>query len=276
MRASKCYALIEQDGHECLWLEDLSNAPQPPWSAEQYLSAARDFGHFNAFWKTEELSQWTWLAEPGSNDILFQSQTEQALNLIPSLRNEPMMRAFLPGEWSDQLVQLAAELRPLVKLATQTDIGICHGDCHPNNLYPMKDTAGQTHTVAIDWEQVGQDYLGLDVGHMLSAPIKWLYVTPEEVESLVEPVFDAYVEGLHMAGWHGDIDLVQTSYLTRISCEAFRALSVVTMIIESVNARKAAPTIGGLSPEELFARWADALPLFVRCKEQAQNLVHGR
>jgi hypothetical protein len=48
LRSAKCY--LSDSAHNrliILWLEDLSNAPQPPWALEHFVSAANHLGKFN-------------------------------------------------------------------------------------------------------------------------------------------------------------------------------------------------------------------------------------
>jgi hypothetical protein len=49
VRSARCYAIQPRDNLQLLWLEDFSDAPQPPWDAGQFLETARHLGQFNAY-----------------------------------------------------------------------------------------------------------------------------------------------------------------------------------------------------------------------------------
>lgn len=58
VRAAKCYAIQLQESAQYLWLEDLSAAPQSPWSAPYFIQCAHNVGQFNAYWPEDKLPEW--------------------------------------------------------------------------------------------------------------------------------------------------------------------------------------------------------------------------
>lgn len=274
VRAAHWYAIQPRDDVQLLWLEDLSAAPQPPWETSHFLATARDLGRFNAHWPEDALPQWEWLEQDRLRaDFTHNPHFQRAFDRLPENRSHPLMQTFLASTSSEQLAHLWHQCDELLVRAEQSSQGICHRDCHPKNLFPMRDAAAQSYTVAIDWVKVGTASLGFDVGHLLASPMTWLEVTPEEAAALRDSMFDAYLVGLADSGWSGNEDEVRLTYLTRLACEAIRNTRLITSAIEneawsSMMERFMYKPIG-----EICTDYAAAREFFIDCLEEAQRVA---
>jgi hypothetical protein len=157
--------------------------------------------------------------------------------------------------------------------AERNSKGVCHRDCHPKNLFPMREPDGASYTIAIDWTKIGIDCLGLDIGHLIASPILWQEHTPEEAEALVEPVFAAYVTGLAEAGWAGNPEEVRFTFLTRLTCNAVNCVGVVSGVIATPPWGQTLERLVGFPIEELCARWGQGLSFYFACRDEAQRLA---
>jgi hypothetical protein len=154
-----------------------------------------------------------------------------------------------------------------------TSKGICHRDCHPNNLFPMDQATDQAFTIAIDWEFVGIDCLGHDIGTLLCSPTSRLEHTLDQAKLLVEPIFNAYLTGLAEAGWAGNEDQVRLTYVTRLGCEALRIIDVTCLGIDSPHFRTVFETFFMKSFEAICSHWAQAQSFHLAYADEALRLA---
>jgi hypothetical protein len=273
VRAPHCYAIQPCDDMHLVWQEDLSGAPQPPWTPDEFVETARHLGQFNAHWPQSALPEWSWLSQVGFRDSFYSPPTQQRFERLPSLHDHPLVRRFASPDVIQELMQLWKDLDALLAQAERNPKGVCHRDCHPKNLFPMHDMNGISYTIAIDWSEIGIDCLALDIGHLIGSPILWQELMPEEAEALVEPVFAAYLTGLAEAGWVGNLEEVRFTFLTRLACNAVNCVRLVSGAIDNPQWRQTLERMVGFPIEELCARWGTALSFYFACRDKAQQLA---
>lgn len=273
VRTPYCYAIQSLENLDLLWLEDLSTAPQPPWTDDQFIAAARHFGQFNAHWPAQALPDWPWLTQHGFRaGFTGKPRTQQLFDRLPDKRDVPLIQSFAPDGELDILLQLRDQCDVLLRRAEEMPRGICHLDCHPKNLFPMQEVDGKTYTIGVDWTVVGIANLGIDIGHMLGSPMAWLEVTCHEARTLRDPMFDAYLAGLHDAGWVGDPDEVRLVYLTRLACEAIRNTNLISTSVENPEWGEFLGKLVQHPIDEMAARYSENRAFYVECKEEAIKL----
>ena len=273
VRAARYYALHKRNGLQLLWLEDLSDAPQPPWIRQHFIDTARHLGQFNAHWPEQALPQWEWLNRDGFRTSFRNSRYDDVFKQFVTQQDHPFVREFAPAAVRHELMELWDASNMLLAQAEATSKGVCHRDCHPKNLFPMLDSGDDSYTVAIDWVNVGIDSLGLDIGHLIGSPMSWLELTPDEAEALVDPLFDAYVTGLKESGWSGNEERVRFTFLTRLACEALRTTNLTSRAAENDDWFKVLERFSGYPIEEICARWGKSLEFYFACKDEALELA---
>ena len=274
VRSARCYAIQDRGAHQLLWLEDLSDAPQPPWQARHFLETARHLGRFNANWPSGALPEWDWLSRHGFQaEFTRKAYFQKVFERFPTNKDHPHLRAFAPPPAAEALIELWEQCDALLVEAERTHKGICHLDCHPKNLFPMTDPAGESYTVAIDWVKVGVANLGIDVGHLLASPMTWLEITPDEAIALRDPMIGAYVAGLSEAGWSGDEAGVRLTYLTRVACEAIRHTVSLSHSIKHPEWAEGLEKLLGRPMSEISARYGGNLDFYLDCKDEAIRLA---
>lgn len=274
VRSARCYAIKEREGLKVLWLEDLSEAIQPPWEPEYYVTAAYHIGQFNAHWPEDALPQWEWLSRDSLRDIFRTPRVQTYFDQLNELSSHPLVQRAAPSDVLPGLFQQWKELDALLGLAEATPKGVCHVDCHTKNLFPMHDLQHGDHTVAVDWAKVGIDCYGMDVAHMVSSAMKWLELSPNQAEPLVDQVFDAYITGLREAGWSGSEEQIRLTYLTRFGYEAARDVSILMNVITNPQSMATVVKLWEMPIEEICDRWAEVHRFFLRCHVEAVNLAH--
>ena len=273
IRAAHCYAIQQRDERQFMWLEDLSQAPQPPWPTEQYIDTAHHLGQFNAHWPETACPPWEWLNQMQFRDFFKRQPFQGALERLADPQSHPQIAQVMPPEVVAETLQFWHESERLFEKIAATPQGICHLDCHPRNLFPKRNCAGDGYTVAIDWSQVGIGALGMDVGHLLADPIKQMILPDEALRAFTEAVFMAYVDGLTEAGWSGDLEQIRFAFLTRLGCEALRNITVAILSVENPEIRKQAEKIRKDTSDKSAARRIDAQRFFLRFKDEAFQLL---
>ena len=177
----------------------------------------------------------------------------------------------MPPDVVAETLQFWAESDRLFEKIEQMPKGICHLDCHPGNLFPMQNETGQTYTVAIDWAEVGIGAYDIDVGHILTEPIKQMKLPFEEMRAVVAQTFESYVKGLTEAGWVGDKKQVKYTYLTRLGCEAFRNITVVILVVENPKIREVIEHNNKAPLEKTAGSQAEAQRLLLSFISQAES-----
>ena len=273
IRAARCYGIQVRNDLQLMWLEDLSQEPQSSWPPEQFIETAYHLGQFNAYWPEAELPQWAWLNHKTFGKFFMRQPFQGALERLPELQSHPLITQVAPPDVAAETLQFWAESDRLFEKIEQLPKGICHLDCHPGNLFPMQNEAGQTYTVAIDWAEVGIGAYGIDVGHILTRPIKQMKLPFEEMKAVVAQTFESYVNGLTEAGWVGDKKQVKYTYLVRLGCEAFRNITVVILAVENPKIREVIEYNSKASLEETAESRAEAQRLLLSFKDEALQLL---
>jgi hypothetical protein len=274
VRSPHCYAIKEWENLHCIWLEDLSCAPQPPWLPEHYLQAAQHIGQFNGRWAEPGLPDWPWLNPDGLREKYRAPHHAQAFERLSALAHVPVAGRTLPA---DVVQGLTALWQSGDILFTKVEEGykcLCHRDYHARNLFPLPDTGAGGYTVAVDWDQAGIEYLGADIGLLLGAPVKWMDLSLDQATALIEPLFDAYLAGLAEAGWSGNEDVVRLTYLTCLSTgEASRVANLTRILIEHPESRAGMERSLQRPIEQVFDGWMEAFRFFLAQHEHALQLA---
>ncbi|MEZ4733925.1 MAG: phosphotransferase [Caldilineaceae bacterium] len=274
VRSPRCYAIEEWDNLHFIWLEDLSAAPQPPWLPKHFIQAAQHVGQFNWRWAEPALPDWPWLNPNGLREKYRAPNHARAFAQLSALAQVPIAGRTLPTDIVQGLLQLWQSGDKLFAKVEEGRKCLCHRDYHPKNLFPMPDTGAGSYTVAIDWDQAGVEYLGADIGLLLGSPIKWMELSPDQAEALIEPIFDAYLAGLAEAGWSGNEDAVRLTYLTCLSTgEASRLAWLTSMVIEYPERHASFEQLLQHPIAQIFDWWVEALRFFLTHHDRALQLA---
>jgi hypothetical protein len=89
---------------------------------------------------------------------------------------------------------------------------LSHLDAWRANLIGARSLSGEDRTVAIDWSFVGTAPAGQEVAILVGGSPLWLDAEPDDLATMSEHAYAAYVEGLRDAGWRGDEGEVRFAY----------------------------------------------------------------
>jgi len=165
LRSGRCYLSdSSNDQLIVLWLEDLSDAPQPPWQLQNSITAANHLGQFNGelairpielpFEMLEDGFQLRW----GSQD--YGAIAEQMLEArYSSVTQQAYSQAPV-----DAGIKLAKLVRPVLERARSLPHSIAFGDSHSRNMFPLGSQA-----VGMDWMAVSSETTGVDIGVLIGS-----------------------------------------------------------------------------------------------------------
>ncbi len=138
----------------------------------------------------------------------------------------------------------------------------------------MPDTGAGRYTIAVDWDQVGVEYLGAEIGLLLASATKWLELSVEQAAALVDPLFEAYLAGLAEAGWSGNEEEVQLTYLTCLGMgEAMRVTNIISMAVDNPDGRTTMERLMRQPGAQVFDQWAQVLRFFLTQSDRALRLA---
>ena len=192
-----------------LWLEDVTDDAGRVWPLQQYGIVARHVGQFNgAYLTANEVPAWPWL----SQDWLREHVATSANNIARLERtiHEPETRRWFIDDDGERILQLWAERDNFFAALNTLPQTLLHRDAFRRNLFAKKDD----RTVAVDWTYVGAGAVGEELVSLVHGSLYFGEVDINDARELDRIVFDAYLEGLADAGWHGDEQVVRLGYVT--------------------------------------------------------------
>jgi hypothetical protein len=195
-----------------VWLEDVSESAEARWPTDRYVLAARHLGRFNG----------GYLADRPVPDAPFLTRTYLRswttwISSLDSVRSadswsHPIVAAAIPAPPIERLERLHSKVASLFDRLEALPQTLSHLDAWRANLIGARSGSGEDRTVAIDWSFVGMAPAGQEVAILVGGSHIWLDAEPDELGTMSERSFAAYVEGLRDAGWRGDERAVRFAY----------------------------------------------------------------
>jgi hypothetical protein len=210
--APRLFGATDEDDAAYVWLEDVAPEGEGRWPTDRFVLAALHLGRFNG----------AYLADRPIPDAPFLTRTylRSWTNWIPwldSVRSSetwshPMVTAAIPAPPVERLERLHSMVTPLFDRLEKLPQTFAHLDAWRGNLIAARTPSGEDRTVAIDWSFVGTAPAGQEVAILVGGSHLWLDAEPDELATMSERAFAAYIEGLREAGWGGDERLVRFTY----------------------------------------------------------------
>lgn len=221
LRPARCHH-ISRPGETVtiLWLEDLTGARCPPFSADELSTMARHLGEWNAAIAARpprlpfasgrdfQVSSWAGFNFPARVD-------EMLLHRDDGMTRD--MYARQPLEIAREYVEV---YRKLVERSTILPHALALADCPVSNFFHLPG-----ETIAIDWAGLGSEPVGADGGRFIGSALTWGSGFAALVAHERE-LFDSYLEGMRAGGSTEDWKVVRAGYLSEL---AFYLCTIVTM-----------------------------------------------
>ena len=213
LRPAKCYlAQKHSDGLHVLWLEDLSDAPQPPWTLDQFVRTANHLGQFNGY----HFANKTELPIKATRDAYYLRGTsipwQSQYSKLMEMPDDPIVRRVFRetplGSGQDYIISFERAL----EVAKSLPHTLSFGDSHSRNLFPLG-----SETVGIDWASVAYDPIGCDIGVLTGSPLSVAEVEVQLVARNERDIYESYIDGLKSSGWTGNLDHVRLGFFMQFS-----------------------------------------------------------
>ena len=230
-RVARCYGIDEPNpGRFSVWLEDLSNATLPPWSADEYERASSYLGQFQG----KILAEKTHLPYVERKDIFKNRWVgwhfPRVMKVLLEQRDHPEIKSAFSGGLLDLTVELIQSFPALTEKVGNVETVLSHGDCHARNLFLTDEDL-----VAVDWSGISYEPLGSDFGQMVGAGLSWAIDERIEVAEAAPRLFDAYIEGLSASGWDGDERTIRLGMAAQFSAHLIIGASMPARVIDDPN-----------------------------------------
>ncbi|GLV53858.1 hypothetical protein KDH_07090 [Dictyobacter sp. S3.2.2.5] len=217
VRGPRYYGCVESSDETLwLWLEDVKEPYGPRWPLEQYAHAARSLGQMNGAYLTVlSLPSYPWLVKTGSpRGLLEHAGWMWKVVRDPLTWQHPLLRAAFPYPIASRLLRLWEERNVLLDAFERLPQTFCHLDAWRGNLFAGTRENGQHQLIAIDWAYAGLSPIGTDIGDLFAPSFGLFRVEPCDPRTLDIVIFESYLAGLQMMGWHGDRRIVRYAFAT--------------------------------------------------------------
>jgi hypothetical protein len=235
LRPAKCYLTHrDNDGLSMFWLEDLSGAPQPPWTLNQFISAANHLGQFNGYHSVNK----TELPIEVTKDAYYLRMTVVELHslyskLLEVPPDDPILRRVFGATPIEPVPEFAATFERALEVAKSLPHGLSFGDSHPRNLFPL-----DSETVGIDWASLAYDPIGCDIGVLIGSPLTFTEVEVQCIAQNEQEIYESYIEGLKSSGWTGNVDHVRLGFFMHFSFYALAGANL-PLLFEQIKTNDA-------------------------------------
>ena len=122
-----------------------------------------------------------------------------------------MQRWFIEDD-ARRILQLWDDREIFLNCLDRLPQTLLHRDAFRRNLFTRIGDDGREQTVAVDWTYVGIGAVGEELESLVHGTLCFSEIPTANARQLDAIVFDAYLEGLADAGWHGDPRLIRLSY----------------------------------------------------------------
>jgi hypothetical protein len=282
VRAPRCYGLEERsDGVAWLWLEDLAERAEAGgsdtrrgqarrWTIDKYAVVAHALGVFNGtYLTTRALPDREFLVKEG-----FHSTTEATARTFARLaevHDHPLVRRSTPDDLLPRMRRLFDDRPLLLATLDQLPRVLCHRDLIPSNLFLRRDAGGGLETVIVDWEGVGIEHIGRDIGSLVPAGVHSFDIDPAHLPAIDATAFTAYLQGLRDAGWTGDPRPARVGYA--ISAALRYGLMVVGILAVDESRRQTLERSFGHPFEEIVDVFVDEQRFIMDLVDEARTLL---
>jgi len=205
--APSCYGIDEKsDGSVWIWLEDIKDEQEHPWSIERYKQVARQLGQFNgAYLVGHALPSQDWITHDWLRKYL--DHAAPMVEFILQNPSHPIVQSMLPGITLPMTLAMWKEHTHMLKILDQLPQAFCHQDAFGRNLFCRGE-----QVVAIDWGYAGIAPVGTELAALVGVAFGLAGFPSNQARELDQACFDGYLEGLRQAGWQHDPRQVRLGY----------------------------------------------------------------
>ena len=213
LRPTRCYLAQENsDGLHILWLEDLSDAPQPPWTPDHFINAANHLGQFNGYHFVNKTELPINVTQDAYHLRMSAFEWHSNYSKLMEIPDDPIVRRVFGDAPLEPGLEYAAMFERALEVAKFIPHTLSFGDSHARNLFPLG-----SETVGIDWASIAFDPIGCDVGVLIGSPLSFTKIERQLAAEHEREIYESYVDGLKSSGWTGNLDHVRLGFLLQFS-----------------------------------------------------------
>jgi hypothetical protein len=203
---------VAEDGHVALWLEDIRATGPEPWPLEMYATAAHALGRFNGTYLLRPVPDHAWLVTDWAARQSEPLDVAAALGDIERRASDPRAQRALGYDIGRRAARMLEDQSRFIADLGRLPQTLCHHDAARSNLIARRREDGGTEVVAIDWESTGPGAVGAEIATLVSGSLRKGDFPADRAAELDAAVFEAYLAGLHAAGWSGDPRVVRLGF----------------------------------------------------------------
>jgi hypothetical protein len=239
--APTCYDIDEKsDGSVWVWLEDIKDEQEHPWSIERYARVARHLGQFNgAYLVSHSLPGETWITRGWLRKYL--DHAAPMVEFILQNPGHPTVQLMLPGISLLMTLALWKEHTRMLRVLDELPQVFCHQDAFGRNLF-YRDQ----QVIAIDWGYAGIAPVGTELAALIGVAFGLARFPSSQAKELDQACFEGYLEGLRQSGWDPDLRQVRVGY-------------TFTMLLRYVLGATIGEALPGLLDEKTHGHWVEGL-----------------
>lgn len=214
IRVARCYSVEESsDGTIWLWMEHMDG--EYAVTMGQFSFIARQLGLFNGAYVTgvKALPRYDWLCK-----CWLQSWTTASRMYSPNVEAyiESITKGDLLAKW-DWYQEIIRKLDAALDSLQQLPRVLAHQDLSQMNMLLTTNYSGKPELALIDWQFMSISGLGEDLGKLYGVNMSLGIIQPDGYDEFQTIIYQAYLEGLHAAGWHGDERVVRYGFCLSMS-----------------------------------------------------------
>lgn len=239
LAAPRCYSVsFKADGSAWIWMEDVKDEGEVPWSMEQYGGVARRLGQFNgAFLAGHPLPTESWLTHNWLRKYL--AHAAPTVGFIRENPAHPVVQKMLLGITLPLTLAVWDEHQRMLEALDRLPQTFCHQDAFGRNLFIRGE-----QVMAIDWGYAGIAPLGAELAPLVGVASGLAGVPSSQLKELDRVCFEGYLQGMEEAGFIPDHRQVRLGY----------TLTVMLRYVLGATIGEVLPAI--LESEELREHWA--------------------
>jgi hypothetical protein len=270
VRAPRFYRTDEYADSIWIWMEQVFDRNQGPWTVEHYAIAARQLGLWNGACLAMKVQpEEVWFARRHYSTWLSWMDFEK------DYWQFPLNQIHISVDLRKRYEQLWVERELFYRVLEGLPQVFSHFDSQRRNLFLRQNTAQQDELILVDWAQCGLGALGAELNWLVGMSGGLLEWSPENLPQLDAATFETYVQGLREAGWSGDRDIVRLGYVANLAAFMGCIFPAFTAIWCSLENRLSALHTFGLAEEELFWKVLPILNYSLDCADEARKLMNG-
>jgi hypothetical protein len=253
----------ETDTGVVLWLEDVAGTPGTEFTLDDHAAVATALGRWHAQGPLSE----AWASRRFLRDYSASKPARYELVEDDAAWEQPLIANCWPAALRAGWRRLLANRETLLTVMESLPRTRSHLDVWVSN--EIRRPHGPI--VLLDWAFAGDGAIGEDVGNHIPDAVFDLFWPAERIAELDDTCFDAYLSGLHDAGWHGDERDVRLG----ITASCVKYAWLLPRLLESATAASHQAYHETADSEHLYQQRGAALMHLVAWCDEALQLAIG-